>query len=97
MAEIDRARLIEIATAIRRGARQPLLVELCDGVFALARSKPVVPTEAKPVRVVPTETECRECAKRRAARSASQTRQRARLAKQNGRKVVPNGQTATLR
>jgi len=34
MAEIDRARLIEIATAIRRAARQPVLIELCDGVTA---------------------------------------------------------------
>jgi hypothetical protein len=39
-AEIDRARLIEIAERIRRGARHPDVLALCDGVLALAITPP---------------------------------------------------------
>jgi hypothetical protein len=53
MPEIDRARLIEIATAIRRGARQPLLIELCDGVLALAVTPPPVSRSANAVSTPP--------------------------------------------
>jgi hypothetical protein len=52
-AEIDRARLIEIATAIRRGARQPVVIELCDGVFALATAKHVDATPLPDVDATP--------------------------------------------
>ena len=38
-AEIDRARLIEIAERIRRGARHPDVIALCDGVIALVAER----------------------------------------------------------
>jgi hypothetical protein len=49
-AEIDRARLIEIAERIRRGARHPDVLALCDGVLALAVTPP------KPVSLTPVPT-----------------------------------------
>jgi hypothetical protein len=39
-AEIDRARLIAIAERIRRSARHPDVIALCDGVLALAVAPP---------------------------------------------------------
>jgi hypothetical protein len=36
MADDDIERAVEIATAIKRVARQPLLIELCDDVLVIA-------------------------------------------------------------
>jgi hypothetical protein len=36
MADDDIERAVEIATAIKRVARQPLLIELCDDVLVMA-------------------------------------------------------------
>jgi hypothetical protein len=49
-AEIDRARIIEIAERIRRSARHPDVLVLCDGVLALAVAPP------KPVSLTPSPT-----------------------------------------
>ena len=40
-AEIDRARLIEIAERIRRGARHPDLIAVCEGVLAMVAERNV--------------------------------------------------------
>jgi hypothetical protein len=51
-AEIDRARLVGIAERIRRGARHPDVLALCDGVIALAAERNAAPVSIAPANAV---------------------------------------------
>jgi hypothetical protein len=81
MADIDRARLIEIATAMRRAARQPMLIELCDGAIALATAKPIAASHVTATSsAVSHVTDCPACAARRKLDADRQKRRRDRTA-----------------
>jgi hypothetical protein len=51
-AEIDRARLVGIAERIKRSARHPDVIALCDGVIALAAERNAAPVSIAPANAV---------------------------------------------
>jgi hypothetical protein len=92
--EIDTARLLDVATRIKRATRNADLLALCEGVAVMAariaeleRVGPTVTDRVADVGPTPNATECPDCAKRRKAKAASQAR---RLAVMRARFAGPD-------